>query len=291
MPQVPESGAGHREFEAGRDLPQHRLHQAGGFSPITAAHNMSVVRFKRQWWAALDYEFTPDGFCDDETYDRLPPLPEHMFTGRFDWLTARPAGTDAHFMEPVPVPKHALHQVDRRLARSGLALPASFVTFMSSAELQRRVPSVTGNGWKMSDLAPSPVEEHGFLLRFMHDQQGCWFYYLYLAADGSCPVLGSAELFTPDADDDPEEASAFSPIDFLRSATWAAPDFEQFIYRYWIENLVCHHMIVQERPACDLPVPAQEYVKLLQTPNRPPLNVWPQPLQWLNDNPDQLKLW
>ena len=273
-------------------MPQTPSQPGGRLSPITAAvNNVPVVRFKRQWWAALDYEFTPGGFCDDETYDRLPPLPVHMFTGDFGWLTARAAGADAYYMEPGPVPKHALYLVDRRLARSGLAFPASFVTFMSSAELQRRVPSGTCNGWEMSGLAPSPVEEHGFLLRFMHDQQGCWFYYLYLAGDGSCPVLGSAELFTPEEEEDREEALAFSPTDFMESATWMAPDFEQFIYRYWVENVVWYHVVDQKRPVSDLPLLAQEYVKLLQTPDRPPLDAWPAPLHWSSDNPDQLKLW
>jgi hypothetical protein len=111
-------------------------------------------------------------------------------------LTAGAAGPDAYYMEACPARRRDLYPIDLRLARSGLALPPSFVTFMTSAELQRRVPSSTSNGWQMSGLAPSPAEEHGFLLEFMHDQQGCWFYYLYLAADGSCPVLGSIESFT-----------------------------------------------------------------------------------------------
>jgi hypothetical protein len=254
-------------------------------------NNVPVFRFKRHWWAALDYGFTPGGFCDDETYDRLPPLPDHLLTGDFRWLTAGAAGPDAYYMEACPAPKRDLYPIDLRLARSGLALPPPFVTFMSSAELQRRVPSGTGNGWQMSGLAPSPAEEHGFLLRFMHDQQGCWFFYLYLAADGSCPVLGSAEPFIPEDEQDRPEGLALTATEFMDSATWMAPDFEQFIYRYWVDNVVWYHTVHHERHVTDLPLPAQEYVKLLQTPDLPPLDVWPAPLQWASDHPDQAKLW
>jgi hypothetical protein len=242
-----------------------------------------VLRFRREWWAAINYDFAPDGRpCDDETYDRLPPLPEHLFTGDFGWLTPQAAGPHAYYMKPNPVSKTMLQVLDRRLARSGGALPASFVTFMSSADLQGRMPSTTGNGWEMSDLAPSPVEEHGFLLRFMHDQ-GCWYRYLYLAPDGTCSVLGSGDLFTPEDEDD--EIREWTPRDFLASATWEAPDFEHFAYRYWVENVIGSH------PGGELPAPAQTYVRLLQTPGRPPLGIWPTPLRWTGDGPDQAMLW
>jgi hypothetical protein len=189
--------------------------------------NGPVLRFRRYWWAALDHEFTPHGFCDDETYDRLPRLPEHLFTGDFGWLTVRAAGTAASYMEPNPVPAATMRFFNRRLSRSGVPLPASFVTFMSSAELQRRVPSSTGDDWELSNPAPSPVEQYGSLLQFMHNLD-CWYFYLYLAEDGSCPVLGSAELFTPETDDD--EDRYFTPAEFMETAFWLAPDFEQFVY-------------------------------------------------------------
>jgi hypothetical protein len=270
-------------------MPRTRINPRGKISPISTVHNVPVVRFKRNWWAALDYEFTPYGYCDDETYDRLPPLPEHLFTGDFAWLTAQAAGADAYYMEPGPMTRPALHLADRQLARAGLALPTSFVTFMSSAELRRRVPSGTRNGWELSNLAPSPAQDQGFLLRFMHDQQGCWFFYLYLAPDGSSPVLGSIDLFTPEQDGDDDRT--LTAAEFMKSATWMAPDFEQFLYRYWVDNVVWHHAVNQNRPVSDLPLLAQQYVKLLHTPDRPPLDVWPPPLQWSNDSPDQLKLW
>ena len=121
------------------------------------------------------------------------------------------------------------------------------------------------------------------------DQQGCFFFYLYLAADGSCPVVGSVDLFT--AEEEEEEDLDLTAREFAASASWLAPDFEQFIYRYWVENVIWFHLINNERPVADLPLPAQEYVKLLQTPDRPVLDARPAPLRWSSDNPNQLDLW
>jgi hypothetical protein len=250
--------------------------------------NGPVMSFRRHWWAALDHEFTPHGFCDDETYDRLPRPPEHLFTGEFGWLTARAAGADAYYMEPNPVPAATMQLLSRRLSRAGVTLPASFVTFMSSAELQQRVPSSTGNDWELSNPAPSPVEQYGSLLQFMHNLD-CWYFYLYLAEDGSCPVLGSAELFTPEADDD--EDRHFTPAKFMETAFWLAPDFEQFVYRYWVENVIWHHTIYQQRPTGGLPPLAQDYLTLLHNPDRSALGIRPTPLSSWLDHPGQLGLW
>jgi hypothetical protein len=254
---------------------------------IMVPHNAAVLRFERLWWAAVDHDFTPHGVCDDETYDRLPAVPEQLFTGDFRWLSAEAAGPDAYYMQPNPVPPAALQLLNRRLSRCGVLLPASFVTFVSSSLLQGRIPSSTCNGWEMSDPAPSPVEKYGFLLRFMHDQQGCWFFYLYLAEDGSCPVLGSEELFTPEVDED----RTFTARDFMESARWLAPNFEEFVYRYWVENVIWHQTIYKQRPVGVLPALAQEYASLLKVPGRPPLNSWPVPLSPWGDHPDQLTLW
>ncbi|WP_133871919.1 hypothetical protein [Paractinoplanes brasiliensis] len=250
-----------------------------------------VVRLQRHWSTVLEHGFTADGTCNDETYGRLPPLPEHLFTGDFDWLTAGAAGPDAPYMQPYAVPKPAMYELDDRLARYGLYLPASFVTFMTSTTLPQRIPSPF-DAWQMSGPALSPVEEHGRLLRFMSDAQGAnWESYLYLAADGTCPVLGSTGLPTPEIDEEPEGHPPCTPAEFAEDIYWLAPDFEQFLYRYWVENVIWSHLVDQERPAAELPPLARNYFALLQDVDRPPLDVWPAPLTWLMRNPDQLELW
>ncbi|MFC6567093.1 hypothetical protein [Actinoplanes utahensis] len=250
-----------------------------------------MLRLQRYWSTVLEHDFTPHGICNDETYGRLPPLPEHLFTGDFGWLTAGAAGPDAHYMQPGAVPKLAMYELDHRLARDSLYLPASFVTFMTSATLQQRVPSPFDD-WRISGPAFSPVEEHGRLLRFMRDSHGAdWTAYLYLAADGTCPVLGSPGLYTPELDEEPEERFSGTPAEFADAAYWLAPDFEHFLYRYWVENVIWSHVIDQGRPAAGLPPLAREYFTLLRDPDRSPLDVWPTPLSWLRKNHDQLELW
>jgi hypothetical protein len=252
---------------------------------------LPVLRLRRQWWAAWDYDFAPHGVCDDETYSRLPQLPEHLFNGDLGWLSSHAAGADAYYMEPCVVPRLAMREVEHRLAHSGLYLPSAFVSFMTNPALQQRIPSCNGSGWQMSEPAPSPFEEHGRLVRFGHDSQGCWYVYLYLAADGSCPVVGSSELFTPEGDEPLWELSRESPVEFLGTTFWVAPDFEQFLYRYWVDNVIWFHLVDQHRPAADLPPLALEYFTQLQNPERAPLDIWPAPLSWTRNDPSQLQLW
>ncbi|MBB3101443.1 hypothetical protein FHR83_009172 [Actinoplanes campanulatus] len=247
---------------------------------------------KRHWSAAWEYDFAAHGVCDDETYSRLPRLPEHLFTGDFGWLTADAAGADAAcYMQPGAVPRLAMREVEHRLAREGLYLPPSFVTFMTDTALQQRVPSRTDDVWRMSDPAPSPFEEDGRLLEFMHDSQGNWYTYLYLAADGSCPVLGSYGMATPERGEEPEELPRESPVEYLGITFWMAPDFEQFLYRYWVDSVIWLHLVHQKRPTSELPPRALEYLTLLQDPDRPPLDTWPAPMTWARNNPNQLRLW
>lgn len=100
-----------------------------------------LLRFQPHWCTRLAPDLTATEFFDDQTYDGLPSLREHLFTGNFDWLTPRAAGPDAYYTEPAPVSLPTLYTVEHRLAGSCLALPTSFVNFMRSAEHQRRIPS------------------------------------------------------------------------------------------------------------------------------------------------------
>jgi hypothetical protein len=218
-----------------------------------------ALRFRRGWQSVID-----DRSYADDTFGRLPVLPEERFVGDFAWLVEGAAGPDASYMTPNPSPGPL---------RRDLGFPGPFATFMASRKLQGRVPSCTGNAWELGErVVASPVEEHGLLIEFMHDQQGCWFWYLYLGPDGSCPVLGSAEQFDGGYD--------WTPDEFVESVSWEAPHFEHFLYRYWIENVAWWG-----GPA------AHDYLAERNNPARVPLDVWPAPLRWSGDSPDQLTLW
>jgi hypothetical protein len=111
------------------------------------------VRFSRSWEATGPGPYGLGEVYDDETYGKLPPLPERLFTGTFDWLTPEAAGPGPYYMAPNPVRVDGLDAFNRRLARHGLALPAAFALFMASSCLQspcRRARLASGRsrlGW------------------------------------------------------------------------------------------------------------------------------------------------
>ncbi|WP_435208536.1 hypothetical protein [Micromonospora sp. bgisy143] len=230
------------------------------------------MRFMRGWWGCDLGSHRQVAELDDDTYGSLPLLPAHIFDGRFGWLTPQAAGADAQYMEANPVPTAGLARIDRRLARDGLALPSSFVTFMGSETLQRAVPHVA-TCWEMSPTpVPSPVEKHAYLVRFMHDVQSCAYWYLYLGSDGSSPVVASINLYEPTESEEDEDMST---ADFLDQTVWLAPDFEHFVYRYWIESVACCQADQSGVRWDDLRPEVREYLDHYRHTVRAQLDVWP----------------
>jgi hypothetical protein len=234
-----------------------------------------VVRFSRAWKATGPGPYGLGEVYDDETYGKLPPLPERLFTGTFEWLTPEAAGPGPYYMAPNPVRVDGLDALNRRLARHGLALPTAFGLFMASSRLQGSVPSCTACEWEISSrLVASPVEDHAFMLQFMKDQQGCGYWYLYLGSDGSSPVVRSASCFEPADDDEPLTVPSAS---FLADVQWTAPGFEHFLYRYWVENVAWFELVSQKRDLLDLAPIVRRYVDHLREPAVAPLDCRPAP--------------
>ncbi|MEU7999343.1 hypothetical protein AB0B83_29045 [Micromonospora sp. NPDC049060] len=232
------------------------------------------MRFSRAWGATGQGPYGLGEVYNDETYGKLPPLPEQLLNGTFDWLIPEAAGRGSFYMAPGPVPLGGLDALNRRLAWHGLALPAAFERFMASSVLQASVPSCTACEWENSPrLVASPIEDHAFMLRFMKDQQGCGYWYLYLGSDGLSPVVGSASRYEA-ADDEPVK---IAPASFLADVRWMAPDFEHFVYRYWIENVAWFGLVSQKRDLRDLNPVVRQYVNHLQAPAGSPLDCWPTP--------------
>ena len=114
-------------------------------------------------------------------------------------------------------------------ASVSLTLPEIFTSFMSDASLHKHLRSANGDYLCLAESV-LPFAD-GYLIRFLHDQQGCVFWYVYTNADGSdhC-VVSSTEYF--DADDMDYELDELQESDF---AYWA-PSFEYFFSAYWIAH-------------------------------------------------------
>jgi hypothetical protein len=194
---------------------------SGGFDSAWCATDLGAYRPCR-----YTYQHYP--------YDSLPPLNSAEFTGTFRWLGG--------LREPVAKRVRALDRTAAKLAADGLELPADFVAFQTDSALYLSLDevSVTGCWTDISAPLPSPVEPGAFLLRFLRDQQDCVIWYLYLRPSGETFVVYSGldyEYEYQQWRDGAETAIELDDPEKQRSAiTWCAPSFEEFAYRFWVEN-------------------------------------------------------
>lgn len=74
----------------------------------------------------------------------------------------------------------------------GYGLPESFLRFMRSPDLQRRVPSPTACYFDAPErVVEAPAPGDGILVRFLNDQQWCAHWYLYVERGGAHAVVTS----------------------------------------------------------------------------------------------------
>ncbi|MER6678524.1 hypothetical protein [Streptomyces sp. NPDC000983] len=195
------------------------------------------IHFEAGWYGS-DLDGHRSGPHDRHSLDSLPPLGNQRFKGSFDWLGG-PSGTSVkHLAE--------LGAVTEELDRQGLSLPQDFITYYSSANLQDILgdPSLTCCWSSLSPPIPSPVEPGAFLVRFFRDQQDCVLWYFYLRP-GSPAFIVHSHLeyeYEYEAHRSGGEFNGNSDIDDfdeqLEALQYCAPTFEEWAYRFWIENRI-----------------------------------------------------
>jgi hypothetical protein len=200
------------------------------------------------------------GTYEDYPYSSLPILDNSQFTGHFDWLPDH-GGVD-------PAQSACIAELDRQLGAARLALPVDFVRYHTHANLSWTLVRVSGTGCGCTLLAPypdesqdledlplrfrnhlipSPAEPGAYLIRFLADQQDCLTWYLYLRPPDETFVVHSYGLEW-EVDDDgtpaylrpgvfPKYLQPAEQVGFAK-IFWCAPSFEQFVYRFWIENAI-----------------------------------------------------
>jgi hypothetical protein len=207
------------------------------------------------WWSFDLGRVRPcDGTYQLYPWASLPPVDDSLFKGDFDWLIqeAGAAGLaeTAEFDEGGPgamiralekqaeAAEHAVAQLASAVAAQKLVLPAAFVRFMSDPGLQRVIPSCTACEWDLSAApVPSRITPGAFTLRFLRDQQDCLFWYLHLGPSTEEVLVSPIPFDQPDLQVTPAQVAA---------NTWiCAPQFEQFVYRFWMENELWE--VLQER--------------------------------------------
>lgn len=181
-------------------------------------------------------------------YNSLPPVPR--LCPSLAWLAPLHREIDAEMRAYRPddeARKTYLRNRQKILEAAhalDLALPETFVQLTGSFELQDRIPSCTACYFDLPErILESPFRPGDHVIRFLNDQQLCVCWYLYLPADESPFVIsssGDGEEPCLDTIDFQKEASSADAA--LAYSSLAAKSFDEFIYRFWIENCIWFHL-------------------------------------------------
>jgi len=169
-----------------------------------------------------------DGTYTFFPYDSLPDIPdEATFVGKFEWLGILPEPT-------LNTLDTSLNKIKEEAQKLNITLPQGFELFMGNALLQNAIPSCTACYFDLStEFTPAPIEEGGYFLRFMNDQQNILLWYLYLSPTGDhCVIVSNIDF------DDTAYFNSLPGGAVQNSSGYCAPSFEAFLYRFWLENRI-----------------------------------------------------
>jgi hypothetical protein len=189
-------------------------------------------------------------------YESLPPLAQEQLTGQLQWLVPLNARideamqpyrlTDEQEAEQMTEWGDGLKSLVASAKHLGLSLPEAYLRLMSSVELRNRIPSCTDCSFTISQLAFCPGDrEKGYVLRFLHDQQDCVIWHLYLSASGEQCVLAS-HVYLDQVYTNPEAFGLLTEDEAIKHTWMCAPSFEAFLYRFWMENVLFFALIKKE---------------------------------------------
>jgi hypothetical protein len=226
-------------------------------------HNLNFAPLQYGWSSFdLDGYRSSRGTYDLFAYEDLPPIPATQLQGKFQWLTPLEKDLDQQMqiyspsVEERAQSQEKLKNITTSAQHLGLTLPDEFLHFMSSPELQNRIPSCTACYFELPEkIVPFPGAEEGYIIRFMNDQQCVLLWYLYLTRSGKQSILVShywLDDLKPLHELTQEELTNIHEHTFI-----CAPSFEAFLYRFWLENTIWFNL-TDDKPLTE---EQQRYVK------------------------------
>jgi hypothetical protein len=224
-----------------------------------------LTPFRRGWYAFDLGQYRPcAGTYCLSPYEDLPPIaaPDESLA----WLGPLDERTDQQMQihRDRQVASGKLDQIVASAQRLGLSLQPSFLRLMGSPELQNRIPSCTACYFSLSDdIISCPGSEQGYIVRFLNDQQEVLLWYLYLTPAGEQRVLVSPVMLDEVAQRGPLSEEWRQAI--LTNTFECAPTFAEFIYRFWLENVIWFKLNDQSAP---LTADEQAYVAQYERQNQ-----------------------
>jgi hypothetical protein len=181
------------------------------------------------WFGQQLGDYRPDP--TDSTYacyppEELPPIRVPL-DGTFRWLRSAPEQDHSVAADR----DQTTAALERLLASAPAGLPPEFVAFFRSPDLWRRIRSCTGCFLHLDAAAVGIRGGPGSLVRFLSDSQYCRHWHLYLAPGGTGHAVVATYFYTgSDADD------LKGRLPHPKDITTCAASFEEFVYRFWLEN-------------------------------------------------------
>jgi uncharacterized protein (TIGR02996 family) len=204
------------------------LEQAG-------AMEANLTNFEFAWWGTdIGPAREAGGTYERFDYHDQPPLPVRQLDGTFAWLLE--SAPQSPYRQG---PEWRAFCSDKR--KQGYFVPREFERFLSDNDLPARIKSCTDNCFERppnpasSHSAPSAEWEDGLLVTFYADSQYCVLWGILLPREPGryAPILaGPPDALFPGIWGDTEEGEADDP----GKPVLAASQFEQFVFRWWIEN-------------------------------------------------------
>ena len=195
------------------------------------------VSLPRGWFTPGSHEefWPPGGTYGLIPFDCLPELDGEWQEGQFAWLPVPPSDEEPLKFEQFEGDVgETLRSLERDAEAFGAQVPETFVSFMSTPAIHTRIQTSTACYLSLSRRLIEVDRYPGArLLRFMNDQQCVLLWYLYLQP-GKPPSVVLADPLWHD------EASGDTLDDIITPTklTICADSFEEFIYRFWIENAI-----------------------------------------------------
>ncbi len=223
--------------------------------------------FKTGW---VSFDLGDQRPCD-RTYcvyadDDLPPLPAVQHTGELQWLTPLAPDLDQR-MQPYRPERdagegsRALQRLAAAAQQAGLELPPAFLRLMGSTPLQDRIPSCTACYFQLGQrLLPCPGSEQDRMVSFLIDQQAVVTWYLVLTRHAGHYVVASSIYLEEFVGDE----LALAQAEFSDDAVVCAWSFEEFLYRFWLENTIWF-ALDDGKPLTD---EQRRYLDYYQSPDR-----------------------
>jgi hypothetical protein len=197
----------------------------------------SDEKLPRAWFTPCGHE---DFWAAPSTYglipfEGLPALDSSSQNGGFSWLPERPPDDcPLQFEQFERNVGKTLEKLTRDAAAMDVQLPESFLTFMSDPDIHSRVPTNTACYLDLSNrLIEIDGRSDAKLLRFMNDQQCVLLWYLYLQVGSPVSVVFADPQWSDEAPGDTLD-DVITPTNL----TVCAESFEEFIFRFWIENAI-----------------------------------------------------